>query len=136
MRTSGNAVTLSVSECESKAQIEEKRATFVHLIADFVSPKVIEDADEIREILIEAARRANNTPLEITIHKFPVQGITGVILLAESHIAIHTWPEYDYVAVDIFTCGKTTNPYKALEYLKEKFCPQKVKFREIKRGRP
>jgi S-adenosylmethionine decarboxylase proenzyme len=69
------------------------------------------------------------------VHKFPIQGITGVILLAESHIAIHTWPEYDYMAVDIFSCGKQTKPIRALEYLKEVFCPKKLKFRHIRRGR-
>lgn len=106
----------------------------VHLIADFRSPKFIEDSKEIRRILLEAARAANSIPLRTAIYKFPVQGATGVVLMAESHIAIHTWPEYDYIAIDIFTCGKQTRPHKALEYLKSKFCPKKVNVKKIDRG--
>lgn len=113
---------------------EAETASFVHLTADFETSNMIEDADEIKKILYEAAKAANNTPLKTAIYKFPVQGLTGVILLAESHIAIHTWPEHDYVAIDIFTCGKTTDPYKALDYLKERFAPRKVKVNEITRG--
>ncbi|MDD5730355.1 MAG: adenosylmethionine decarboxylase [Candidatus Omnitrophica bacterium] len=115
--------------------MKEKIPFSVHVTADFESPKFIEGVKEIKKILLEAAKAANNTPLKTAIHKFPVQGITGVILLAESHIAIHTWPEHDYLAIDIFTCGRKTEPYKALEYLKKKFCPKKVKVRQITRGR-
>ena len=89
----------------------------------------------MEKILYGAAKAANNTPLQVTVYKFPVQGITGVILLAESHIAIHTWPEHEYMAVDIFTCGKETKPIRALEYLKEVFQPKQVKIRHIRRGK-
>ncbi len=106
----------------------------VHLTADFFSPKFIEDPKIIRRLLYDAAVAANNTPLKTALYKFPVQGITGVILLAESHIAIHTWPEHDYMAVDIFTCGKNTKPVKALEFLRQVFCPKEVKIRHIRRG--
>ena len=75
-----------------------------------------------------------NEFLNAMVHKFPVQGVTGVILLAESHIAIHTWPEHDYISIDIFTCGKKTQPYQALEYLKSKFSPRQVRIKEVKRG--
>lgn len=108
---------------------------FIHLIADFECATMIEDSDELERVLFEAAKKASNTPLKTSIYKFPVQGITGVMLLAESHIAVHTWPEDNYVALDIFTCGRTTNPHKALEYLKEVFRPQKVRVRELKRGK-
>jgi S-adenosylmethionine decarboxylase len=114
--------------------MKHKRPFSVHLIADFESPKFIEDPKEIRRILWGAALAAKNTPLKTSIHKFPLQGITGIVLLAESHIAIHTWPESKYMAVDIFTCGKKSMPYKALEYLKQKFMPRKVKSMLIKRG--
>lgn len=119
-----------------KAPVEKTKTTgFIHLIADFESSQMIEDPKELEKILFDAAKKANNTPLKAAIYKFPVQGITGVMLLAESHIAIHTWPEDNYIAVDIFTCGRTTNPHKALDYLKEKFRPQRVRVREIKRGK-
>lgn len=107
---------------------------YVHLIADFETNHSIDSPKEIKKILITAARKANNTPVKVVVHKFSPQGITGVILLAESHIAIHSWPEYNYVAVDIFTCGKKTSPRKALDYLKEKFKAREVKVQEIREG--
>lgn len=111
-----------------------KKYAGLHLIAEFWSGRFTDDEKEIKRILVEAAKKSNNTPLEVTIHKFSPQGITGVILLAESHIALHLWPEYNYLALDIFTCGDKSNPYKALEYFKEEFSPKKVEVKEIKRG--
>ena len=118
-----------------KKGVDYKSLSSIHLIADFEFPIFIDDPKRIKNILLGAAKAANNTPLKISIHKFPVRGITGVILLAESHIAIHTWPEYNYIAVDIFTCGKKTKPSKALDYLKKSFCPKKIKVKLIKRGK-
>ncbi|MBN1913317.1 MAG: adenosylmethionine decarboxylase [Candidatus Omnitrophica bacterium] len=114
---------------------EEECLASVHLLADFMAPKNnIEDTEEIEKLLFEAALAANNTPIKTIVHKFPVQGVTGVILLAESHIAIHTWPEHDYISIDIFTCGKNTQPYQALEYLKNKFSPRQVRIKEVIRS--
>jgi S-adenosylmethionine decarboxylase len=106
----------------------------IHLLADFWSGKIIEDPKKLEKILIEAAKKAKNDPLEITIHKFNPQGITGVLLLAESHIAFHSWPEINYIGIDIFTCGEKAIPYRALGYLKKEFKPKKIEVREIKRG--
>ncbi|MCX7927253.1 MAG: adenosylmethionine decarboxylase [Candidatus Omnitrophica bacterium] len=118
-----------------KENIRATKLHSVHLIADFISPKhFVEDPEQLEEILYEAAYAANNTPLKACIYKFPGQGITGVLVLAESHISIHTWPEHDYIAVDLFTCGPQTQPHKALEYLKRKFLPAKVRVQEIDRG--
>ena len=104
------------------------------LAVDFWNGKIIEGPERIKKILIEAAKAAKNIPLKVTIYKFSPQGITGVVLLAESHISISTWPEINYVAIDIFTCGEKSMPYKALEYLKKEFQPKKVEIKEIKRG--
>ncbi len=106
----------------------------IHVVADFWNGKNIEDAQSLRGILVKAAKAANSTPLEISIHKFLPQGITGVVLLAESHIAIHSWPEYNYMAVDVFTCGDKSAPQKALDYLRQEFQPKKVKSKKINRG--
>ena len=111
-----------------------KKYAGVLLAADFWSGRIIENPKEIKKILIKAAKEAKNISLEITIHKFQPQGITGVVLLAESHIFISTWPEINYVAIDIFTCGEESMPYKALKYLKKEFQPKKVVIKEIKRG--
>lgn len=106
----------------------------IHLIAEFWNGRIIENPKEIEKILITAVKRAKNIPLKVIVHKFQPQGITGVVLLAESHLSLHSWPEINYLAIDIFTCGEKAIPYKALEYLKKKFQPKKVKVQIIKRG--
>jgi S-adenosylmethionine decarboxylase len=111
-----------------------KKPYSVHLLADLESPHFVENPRTLRAILWQAALEANNTPLKVSIHKFPLQGITGIVILAESHIAVHTWPECNYMAVDIFTCGRQSKPYRALAYLKRQFKPRKVKIMFIKRG--
>jgi len=120
---------------ESKNQnIKKLKFAGIHLIADFWNGKIIEDEKKIKKILTKTARKAKNTPLEITIHKFNPRGMTGVLLLAESHIALHSWPEFHYLAIDIFTCGDKANPYKALKYLKKVFKPRRIGLKIIKRG--
>lgn len=115
--------------------IKTPKCTGIHLLTEFWHGKIIENPKEIKRILIAAVKEAQNTPLEVVIHKFSPQGITGVVLLAESHIALHSWPEFNYLAIDIFTCGEKAIPYKALEYLKKEFKPKKVEIKEIKRGK-
>ena len=106
----------------------------VHIIADFWFPKNIKNKAELKRLLMGAAKEANSTPLEISLREFSPQGLTGVLLVAESHIAIHTWPEIGYMALDIFTCGKNVKPRKALEFLKKELKPKRVFVRELKRG--
>jgi len=107
----------------------------VHLIADLEAPKKMNETPAaVKKLLWGAAKAANNTPLKASVYKFPVQGITGVVILAESHIAIHTWPEHNHIALDIFTCGENTRPYAALEFLKNKIKPTKVRVKLLKRG--
>ena len=106
----------------------------LHLIVEFWGGKKIEDPKKFEEILVGAAKAARATVLKVNTHKFLPHGVTGVVLLSESHITFHTWPEFEYLALDIFTCGKKCNPYKALEYFKEKIKPKNVQVMEIKRG--
>ncbi len=77
----------------------------------------LNDEAFVREALVNAADLAGATLLEVRTHAFTPQGITGFALLAESHISIHTWPEHNFAAVDAFTCGETTNPEIACNYL-------------------
>jgi len=106
----------------------------IHLLAEFWGGKIIENSKEIEKILIGATKAAKNIPLKVVMYKFYPQGMTGVVLLAESHIALHSWPEFNYLAIDIFTCGDKAKPYKALNYFKKVFKPKKVVIKEIKRG--
>ena len=106
----------------------------IHIIADFWFAKNITSTQELRQLLLKAAKKAQSTPLELLVHKFSPQGLTGVLLIAESHIAIHTWPEIEYMALDIFTCGKNVKPKKALEFLQKELKPKRVFVQELKRG--
>ncbi|MFN3763430.1 MAG: adenosylmethionine decarboxylase, partial [Anaerolineae bacterium] len=75
-------------------------------------PTVINDLPEVRRILIEAAKQAKATVLDARFHQFSPQGVSGVVVVGESHLSIHTWPEYGYASADIYTCGHT-DPLRA-----------------------
>ena len=106
----------------------------IHLIVELWNPKNITDLKKAKRILTEAIKACKATLLKIDLHKFsPYNGISGVAVLKESHISIHSWPEYKYAALDIFVCG-TVDPYLAIPVLKKGFSPKKIQITEIKRG--
>ena len=88
----------------------------------------------IKKYMESAAHACNATIIESVFHLFNPHGISGVVVIAESHLAIHTWPEYNYAAVDIFTCGDTVDPWKAFEFLKMKLKASNSVTMEMKRG--
>ncbi|OEK09391.1 S-adenosylmethionine decarboxylase proenzyme [Flavivirga aquatica] len=88
----------------------------------------------IEDTLLKAARILNLTVVNTTIHSFSPIGVSGVIVIEESHIAIHTWPEHNYIAIDFFTCNKSYNLKKGLEWLKEEFKAERLSQEVIKRG--
>ncbi len=94
----------------------------------------LNDVSYIETALIQAAKSSKATLVSQNFHKFSPYGVSGVIVIAESHIAIHTWPEYNYAAVDIFTCGDTIDPWIIQEELKESFDSKNVSSMEMKRG--
>lgn len=105
-----------------------------HLIIDLIDASRLDDPEHIENSLIEAARHAGATVLSSDFHIFtPNNGVSGVIVLAESHISIHTWPERSFAAVDVFMCGDA-RPMKTLEILKSAFQPERIGLQEIKRG--
>ena len=108
-----------------------------HVLADFwgCRPEKLDDARLLMQALRHAAQKANMTILGEEEHKFEPQGFTGMLLLAESHISIHTYPENGYAAVDVFTCGGGLTQ-KAIEYLKEVLEPDHVKEVKVQRGIP
>ena len=96
----------------------------------------LNDESFLRCTLNRAAKLANATVLNLISHKFEPQGVTAIALLAESHISIHTWPESNYSAVDIFTCGKNMSPEIASRYLIEALQAQEHSLRIIERNPP
>jgi S-adenosylmethionine decarboxylase len=116
------------------AVAKSKKYLGKHLVCDFWGGKMIENSKELEEVLRLAAKKAKSTDLEFVCHKFSPQGITGALILAESHITFHSWPEEKYIAIDIFTCGKKAKPEAALSLLKKILKPEKIKVKEVKRG--
>lgn len=94
----------------------------------------LNDVSYIENSLIQATKASRATIISHNFHKFSPYGISGVVVIAESHVAIHTWPEYNYAAVDIFTCGDTIDPWVIQEHLKEYFESKNVSSMEMKRG--
>ena len=96
----------------------------------------LNDESFLRCILNRAAKLANATVLNLISNKFEPQGVTAIALLAESHISIHTWPESNYSAVDIFTCGQNMMPEHASQYLIESLMAKEHSLRVIERNPP
>jgi S-adenosylmethionine decarboxylase len=105
-----------------------------HLIVDLWHASSLDDVDVVEAALRGAVEAAGATLLKIDLHCFtPNGGITGVAVLAESHISIHTWPECAFAAVDVFMCGDA-EPHKAIEVLRHAFRPRLLTISEHKRG--
>ena len=107
-----------------------------HVVGDFhgVSGEVLNDRKLLREILYEAAKACGATVVAESFAQFEPQGVTGVLVLAESHLSIHTYPEHGFCAIDCYTCGTEVDPQKAYNYLIKKLRPQKAYRRGLERG--
>lgn len=111
------------------------RCAGAHLIIDLFDANRLNDQEWIEATLRKCVEVAGATLLHVHLHPFePNGGISGVAVLAESHISIHTWPELGYAAMDIFMCGKA-RPERCIEVLLEAFAPRRVAIEELLRGR-
>lgn len=107
-----------------------------HVIAEFHGAIRLEDSDFLLDVMGKAARAAGATVLQSHAHNFGEgQGITGVVLLAESHITIHTWPEFEYAALDIFMCGEAVDTERSIEVLRQALQPTEHSIKVLLRGR-
>jgi S-adenosylmethionine decarboxylase len=108
-----------------------------HLVVEaWQSPEdVLNDPEQIRSALVEAVFAGGATLLNLCVHQFSPHGVTATATLSESHIAIHTWPEYGYFAADLFFCGKG-NPHQAMKVLQGVLGAKQVRMQEIDRGLP
>jgi len=105
-----------------------------HLLVDLYQATYLNDKAVIEKALLEAADACDATVLQKNFHSFGGgQGITGMLLLAESHISIHTWPESHFAAIDIFMCGNC-DPTLAIAPIKKYLCPKIIDVREFDRG--
>jgi S-adenosylmethionine decarboxylase len=107
-----------------------------HLLIDLqdCDKEVLNDLGFLRDAMVTAAIDCGAMVLGESFHHFNPQGVSGVVVIAESHLSIHTWPEHGYAAVDIFTCGTTVEPEKAAEVLLEKLGAKNHSLMEIQRG--
>lgn len=106
-----------------------------HIIAEFrkCSPSKIEYVKSVKPILEKCIKESGLTKIYSKYHQFEPFGVTGFILLSESHVSIHTWPEKEYIAVDLFTCGPKSKARKAFNILINEFKPGEVKRMEMNR---
>ncbi|HHV62076.1 MAG TPA: S-adenosylmethionine decarboxylase proenzyme [Firmicutes bacterium] len=97
-------------------------------------PEVLNNEKLIEEIMVNAALQAGAEVREVAFHKFSPQGVSGVVVISESHLTIHTWPEFAYAAVDVFTCGEKVDPTVACLYIKTSVKAKQMTASEVKRG--
>jgi S-adenosylmethionine decarboxylase len=140
LRAPGSArrkpVAVVVSESERDDHFATRngvRCAGIHLIVDLHGAKGLDDIDLVEATLRRCVDAARATLLHIHVHHFTPSGVSGVAVLAESHISIHTWPEAGYAALDVFMCG-SANPDACIPVLREAFAPGRVEVNEILRG--
>lgn len=107
-----------------------------HILIEFYNcdKKILKNPKIIELRMNEAAKIANATIIQSVFHHFNPYGVSGAIIISESHLAIHTWPEYGYAAVDIFTCGDKIDPWTAFKFLEEVFKAERSESIEVPRG--
>jgi len=107
-----------------------------HVLAEIYgcSAEILNDIHQVEKIMVKAALVAGAEIREVAFHKFSPQGVSGVVVISESHLAIHTWPELGYAAVDVFTCGDTVDPWVSCNHIKQEFGAQRMEAKEVKRG--
>ena len=112
------------------------KALGLHILADLhgVNPDLIDRVEDIKNLLETAVRVAGLTKISSHYYQFQPHGATGVILLAESHISIHTWPEHGLATVDVYTCGDPSKAYRAMDYIISTLEPSRVDKQVHERG--
>lgn len=107
-----------------------------HILAEVhgCDTAILNDRAAVEQIMVSAALKAGAEVREVAFHKFSPQGVSGVVVISESHLAVHTWPEHGYAAVDVFTCGDSVNPWDACNYIVEQFRAENFSASETARG--
>lgn len=107
-----------------------------HILVEYYNcdENILNDHKLIEELMVQAAREAKATVVESVFHMFNPYGVSGAVVISESHLTIHTWPEYGYASVDLFTCGDKVNPWDGFEYLERELKAQRSESTEVSRG--
>ena len=107
-----------------------------HLLVEYYNcnPEILDDVAGIEKHMNDAALACGATIVQSTFHRFQPWGVSGVVVIAESHLAIHTWPEYGYASVDLYTCGEDIQPDAAYHFLKEALQAELTETQFLKRG--
>lgn len=107
-----------------------------HILVEYYNcdKEILKCHELVEEYMKEAAIRTNATIVTSCFHKFNPWGVSGAVIIQESHLTIHTWPEYGYAAVDLFTCGDTVNPWLGFDYLQQALKAEKTESSEVARG--
>ncbi len=107
-----------------------------HLLIEYYNcnEEILKNHELVEKYMNEAAKISGATIVNSVFHHFNPYGVSGAVIIQESHLSIHTWPEYGYAAVDVFTCGDNVNPWAAFEYLEKVFESQKAESSEEPRG--
>ena len=107
-----------------------------HVLAEFYDcdPNILNNKDRIENNMVDAAIECGATVVQKCFHMFSPFGVSGVVIISESHLSVHTWPELGYAAVDLFTCGNKCDPKVAYEFLKKKFNSKNASFTQLNRG--
>ena len=107
-----------------------------HVLAEFFEcdPNVLNNPTLVEQYMLEAALECGATVVQKCFHLFNPHGVSGVVIISESHLAIHTWPELGYAAVDLFTCGEQCDPKVAYEFLKQRFNSKDASYSQLNRG--
>jgi S-adenosylmethionine decarboxylase len=107
-----------------------------HILVEYYNcdEDILNNHKLIEKLMVDAAKKAKATVVESVFHMFNPYGVSGAVVISESHLTIHTWPEFGYASVDLFTCGSHVNPWIAFDYLLEGLKAEKSESTEIARG--
>lgn len=107
-----------------------------HILVEYYDcdPQSLDDIELVRRLMLEAAEISGATIVKEVFHRFSPHGVSGTVVIAESHLAIHTWPEHRYAAVDLFTCGDEVDPWKGFKHLRTGLGSKNHSATELRRG--
>ena len=124
------------SQPKAPEETEQLKALGTHIVCELsgCDAAKLTDVDAVRAMMENAAKAANASIVTTAFHRFQPQGVSGVVVIEESHLSIHTWPETGYAAMDFYTCGDHTDPWAACEYAAVALDATTMLTTEVKRG--